>query len=203
MPWTAVGARRDRALRVDQRLEHLAIDDAAIDHPQGGKLHDLVSLGIEPGGLGIEDDIGQIIERALRDPGAAGAVEQGEIIDGRAAQRRGRGHGTPRPAQGDAQARPVIHGRERAAMAGEHHGGGEFRRLRIDSAQRTTPRASLSRSGAPCQPSTSAAPGPSSSIVVSHETPARAVSSARTAQDMGQAWRGSRNHRRAGTDPAP
>ena len=130
----------DAAAGIDQLVEALAAQQPAVDDADGADLDDLVAAGrVEAGGLGVEDGVGELVERPVveRAAGVAGG-EEVEVVVFRAGSRGG-GLG-------------VAAGRERQQEAEEATG----RRGRSCSSQSSPPcRSATSRgeSGEPPSPS--------------------------------------------------
>ena len=85
----------DRPAGIDQRVEHLAGQQAPVDDAHRADLDDAVAAGgVEAGGLGIEHDVAQLAERALEHRGRLGrAGQQVEVVElrpGRQPRRRTR-----------------------------------------------------------------------------------------------------------------
>ena len=86
--------RRHGAPRVDELLEHLVLQQAAVDDPDGADGNDLVALGrLQPGGLGVEHRVAQarqrpvvLLRRLARLMEQVEIVELGPAFAGRAAR---------------------------------------------------------------------------------------------------------------------
>ena len=98
---------RDAAAGIDERVENLALHPAAVHQPQRGDLHDLIALLRQKASrLGVEDDIGKVIQTRLGQRGRGGFEEQVKVIDDPAQQRFGPARGHARLTQGQADRGP-------------------------------------------------------------------------------------------------
>ena len=76
---------RHRPLRIDQLVDDLLIEQAAVDDAHGAELDDLVaSRGVKTGGFGIEDHIGQLAQGQVAQGLLPGLVKEVELVIDRA-----------------------------------------------------------------------------------------------------------------------
>ncbi len=86
-----------------------SLDEAAVDHADGGDLHDLVArIGQKAGGFGVEHHAGQLFQPRAHDAAVARAGQEVEIIDDGARHRRRAAMGAARLAQRQAQAGAAL-----------------------------------------------------------------------------------------------